>query len=248
MPELIADKADPNYQRRVPTGDSLTILTVFASSSLAAMIGALTAPPGKRATFLWVLCGAFALLTLAQAFTPWQSPLVRDVMSVVGTFATSGAWVMLGTVGIVAMMQPKTRTAAPELGPDPATPSPPLATPTPKFASHRTSTKWTPDVSLSDAFSYFEEHSGERGYYDKKHEVFEKFVTAARESRVTSWAKEHPDDDKFYQIDPKFWNFVTPTFETGFVFSKHVTCGAHCVHFSQAELKAVWPPKAVVTA
>ena len=85
-------------------GDSLTVVLWLAGAGLATMIGALTAPAGWRARFLWVLTAAFVVAALAWVLVPAASPIYQAMSPVILALVESNALTMVGTVGVVALM------------------------------------------------------------------------------------------------------------------------------------------------
>ena len=86
------------------SGDSLTILLFLVGTMIAAGIGAITAPAGWRSKTLWAICGLFGLAGVIWLLAPTASPIVRFLSPLASAAIQSGALVMVGTVGIVALM------------------------------------------------------------------------------------------------------------------------------------------------
>ena len=231
----------------MPTGDSLAIFTLLASAALACMIGALTAPSGWRVTLLWAMCAAFAVASLGWLFPPTQSPFFMGMISLFGAFARSGALVMLGTVGIVALVTGG-RQPVPAKGLDLADIPAPL--PRPDFAPTKpVPTKWVPDTPLIDAMIYLFQESrwseqGRREFIDVK----VKFLLALQESQLLAWGKTHPDDDEAFQIRSDFWIEVEITPQSNTVFSKTRNVNAYDVKLSLPQIELAWPRKPVEPA
>jgi len=85
-------------------GDSLSVLLFLIGTSLAALMGAVVAQPGRARTFLWVLMTSFVVATFAWLAMPTASPTIESLKPLVYAVVRSGALVMVGTVGIVAIM------------------------------------------------------------------------------------------------------------------------------------------------
>ena len=223
-------------------GDSLSVLLFLASVAISAVLGAIATPAGKAHKSLIAIALFFGVAALVWLLAPAAGPVTSTIRSVAHALLQSGAPLMIATVSIVALMQAKGKTSvrhsndgnSGEVG----QPNDP-----PEFAYLGTHSKWSPDITLREAFRYFYDNSGERGYRESQDDTYKKFIKSIRDSKITSWGKEHPSDEAFFQIAPRFWLSTKATFETDFVFSEHLNCGAYDVRFSSEEMNLIWPAK-----
>ena len=224
------------------SGDSLTILLFLAGTMIAAAIGAISAQPGWRSTTLWVVSGVFGLVSFLWLIAPSASPIIQALMPIATAAVQSGAFMMVGTVGIVALMSGG-RAPAPAKGTDIALITPPP--PRPDFAPAKPApTKWVPDTSLMDAMIYLYQESrwseqGRREFIDVK----VKFLMALQESQLLAWGKTHPDDGEAFQIRSDFWIDVEITPQSNTVFSKTRNVNAYEVKLCLNQIELAWPRK-----
>lgn len=202
------------------------------------MIGALTAQPGWRTGLLWTCCGAFALATLGWLFPPNRSPFLMGILDVAVALIRSGAFVMVGTVSVVAIMVKGARLP----------PSGPLADPEPSlslagYAVTEDKSKWVPDITLTSAISYLENQSrwrrGKR--YLTTSETVEEIREAMRQGKVTAWGRPHPDDDEV-EIAKSAWRGAELTVDTSYAFFGAFQEAAHSIRLSKGQLEAAYPP------
>lgn len=228
----------------MPTGDSLTVFTVLASSSLACMIGALTAPAGWRAKLLWCLCAGFALASLLWLVPPIPSPFVQGAMAIVTAAITSGVWILLATVGVVALMVGRSRG---DVAADLTVPVEPSTVTLPYFAvPPGIKSKWAPDTTFLDAMLYlYRQSKWGHGKDRSPQEIKERLLSGLQSGKVTSWGKGHPSEETLCQIQAVFWLDAEITLESNTVFSKEVNATAYDVQLCRAEMEAVWPAKEI---
>lgn len=86
------------------SGDSLSVLLFLLGTAIAGVMGALTAPTGWRANTLWGVAGVFGLASIGWLVAPTASPFIQAFRPVAVAIVQSGALVMVGTVGVVALM------------------------------------------------------------------------------------------------------------------------------------------------
>jgi len=220
------------------SGDSLSVLLFLLGTALAAMMGAITAPHGWRSKALWALCGVFTLATLGWLFAPSASPLIQALQPIAASVVQSGALVMVGTVGIVALMQGGQK-APTKTGTDFAKIEVPKA---PKFAAYGDS-KWKPDVTLQEAMLYLGKTARWRrtkhnmNFNDVQREVLNSLCSG----KLTAWAKEHPDHGEYHQVRNTMWGHADISAETGSAFFPAAECSGYDICLAKGELEAAYP-------
>jgi hypothetical protein len=95
------------------SGDSLSVLLFFVGTALAGLMGAIVAPSGWRANVLWSIAVVSGVAALGWLVAPSASPAVQAIRPVLSAVVQSGALLMVGTVGIVALMIGGRRAQAP---------------------------------------------------------------------------------------------------------------------------------------
>lgn len=224
------------------SGDSLSVLLFLVATVIAAVMGALTAPPGWRTKTLIGIAAIFALATLAWLIAPAANPIIHAMRVALVAAVQGGALVMVGVVAIVAIMT-RRNPGAPLpfdvalLAPEPDS-SPPV------FAAGAASlTKWTPNITFIDSMMYFYKESRWGGVKERTGSEIKDLLTAAlQRSKISSWGRRHPSDKEF-QIKSQFWNDVEITLESNCVFSSTLNASAYEVRLCRQELEAFWPPK-----
>jgi hypothetical protein len=105
------------------SGDSLAVITLLAGTVISAIFGAIPLDRGRKRNILWACAAFFAVLLVGWIAAPAAIPAVQVARSIVAAVVQSGAFVMVVTVAIVALMIGRQPKAAPA----PVEPSPPSA-------------------------------------------------------------------------------------------------------------------------
>ena len=91
------------------SGDDLTVFVGLATAVLTCGVTALISPKGWQAKTLWGLTVVFLAATVGWVVAPAASPFVQLVRPYVTAFVQSGAFVMVATVSVVAIISSKGR-------------------------------------------------------------------------------------------------------------------------------------------
>ncbi len=106
------------------SGDSLAILTLLVGTMISAIFGAVPLDPGPKRNVLWGCAALFGLLAMGWLAAPVASPAVQLARTVIATVVQSGAFVMVGTISIAALMISRQPKATPTPSEPPAAPAP----------------------------------------------------------------------------------------------------------------------------
>lgn len=220
------------------TGDSLSVLLFLAGTGIAAMMGAIAAPNSQASRILWSMAAVFGVLTVIWLVAPAASPIVKRLTPIVTTIATSGVWVMLGTVFIVSQMVRAERLPAAQNTDSKLLPRPP------RFAADRTeTTRWSADISLVEAGLYIGKESrwgkGRNGL--QVEHLINEMKAALEEGRLHAWGKAHPEDEDRHQISRWLWGNSFITLDKNYAFFAPLGETAHEIMLSKGEVDAAYP-------
>ncbi|WP_374599197.1 hypothetical protein [Sphingosinicella sp.] len=225
------------------SGDSLTVIVALGSAVFACVIGAITAQPGWRVKTLLGMGAFFALLLFGWIFAPVASPVFEGIREIILAAVQSGSLIMVGTVAIVAMMYRKQPQVLPSQSGSQNSTS---TNERPRFSvPGNPTTKWTPDISLKEASRYMAQDSKWGGtHYRLTHEQLSAEIKNALYSgKLKAWAKSHPDDTDFYQIQAGCWFPSDIDIGNNFAFFNLPAENAYDIHLSTVELGSAYPPK-----
>lgn len=226
----------------MPTGDSLSVFLFLAATSLAGVMGALTARPGWRMNALLAIAVVFGLAAIMWLAAPAASPIVQVLEPIAIALLRSGALVMVGVVAIVALMLGGRQTSRKGNLPAVEQAAVPREDQPPAFAVTSGASKWQPDTSFVGAMLYLHETSRwGAGRNRRPQDISQQLTSALQNSKISSWGRAHPSEREF-QIRPVFWRDPEIKLESGTVFSKTLNASAYEVRLCRGELEAFWPP------
>lgn len=137
---------------------------------------------------------------------------------------------------------PKDSKAAPSIRIESSSP----AQSKPRFsASSKNESKWHPNTSAQDAARYLASlRKWRRSHYPATEgEVVAELLKALYSGRLTGWAKIHPDDDTYFQVQRAVWNAADLQPQNNYAFFPLAEVSGYDVQFATGELKAAYPPE-----
>jgi hypothetical protein len=217
-------------------GDSLSVFLFLAGAGIAAVIGALTAPPGWRTRTLWWTAALFALAAGCWIIAPAASPMIQAIVRIMAAVVQSGILILIGTVLIVALMVGGRSAAEPPTSVGPAKKA------LPDFASSR-AINWKPDISLTEAAMYLGTSSKWAMFRSlNMGSVKSELQGALISGKLSAWGKVHPGDADEYIIRRDAWEYAELNVDTSYVFLTGFGCAVHEVRLSKDELESAFPP------
>ena len=220
-------------------GATGTVLALFLSSGIAAVVGALSAQPGRSRNILWGMAGAFFLSAAAWVLAPSAGPIAEGARSITATVVQSNGFVIIVVVSLVALMlTSRAKISIVRVGGAQGLRR------APSFADLTSECLWTPDILLSEAYDYLarEVRWRRNGVNMTKRDVESTLVNSLHRGKISGWAKVHPTATDEHLVQSDEWAAAEVDIDTNYAFFRRCKTAGHGIRVSRGELEAAFPP------